>query len=152
MKRLQFSTAINAPAISVYRAMLGLDDISTYQQWTAVFNPTSTYKGSWDKGSKICFVGTGEDGSIGGMVSEIVENIPGRFVSIRHNGVINNGKEITSGPEVEQWAGGLEDYTFAEKAGVTTVTIALDTSPEFESYFSEASPKSLALLKALVEQ
>jgi len=151
MKRLQFSTTIQAPAITVYRAMLGLDDISTYEHWTAVFNPTSTYKGSWDKGSKIHFVGTGEDGTTGGMVSQIEENIPGKFVSIRHIGLLNDDIEILSGPEVEPWAGGLENYNFEENAGATTVTIALDTTPEHESYFSESSPKSLELLKELVE-
>jgi hypothetical protein len=152
MKTLQFSTTIQAPAITVYRAMLGLDDISTYQQWTSVYNPTSTYRGSWDKGSKIQFIGTSEDGTTGGMVSQIVDNIPGQFVSIRHIGIVSGDQEITSGPEVEAWAGGLENYTFEEYAGITTVTIALDTAPEFESYFSEASPKSLELLKELVER
>jgi hypothetical protein len=86
------------------------------------------------------------------MVSQIVDNIPGQFVSIRHIGIVSGDQEITSGPEVEAWAGGLENYTFEENAGTTTVTIALDTAPEFESYFSETSPKSLALLKELVER
>jgi hypothetical protein len=39
MKTLQFSTTIQASAITVYRAMLGLDDISTYQQWTSALQP-----------------------------------------------------------------------------------------------------------------
>ena len=62
MKKVQFSQTIHAPAEKVYTAMLGLENRETYQQWTSVFNPTSTYEGTWDKGSKIFFVGTDENG------------------------------------------------------------------------------------------
>jgi len=57
---------------------------STYEQWTSLFNPTSTYEGSWDKGSKILFIGVDDKGQKRGMASRIDENIPNRFVSIQH--------------------------------------------------------------------
>jgi hypothetical protein len=44
---------------------------SDYAQWTSLFNPTSTYEGSWDKGNKILFIGVDEKGEKGGMVSRI---------------------------------------------------------------------------------
>ena len=62
MKKLQFKKEINATAQKVYETMLGLIDKSTYEQWVSVFNPTSTYEGKWDKGSKIYFIGTDENG------------------------------------------------------------------------------------------
>lgn len=74
MKKLEFRIEINASAQKVYEAMLGLNDKSTCEYWTATFNPTSTYEGSWTKGSKILFVGVDESGKKGGMVSEVVEN------------------------------------------------------------------------------
>ncbi len=52
MKKVQFKTIINAPVSKVYRTMLGLENKSTYEAWTAEFNPTSTFEGSWQKGSK----------------------------------------------------------------------------------------------------
>jgi len=52
--------------------------------FTAAFNPTSSYEGTWQKGSKIYFTGTDENGKRGGMISEIAEYIPNQFVSIRH--------------------------------------------------------------------
>jgi hypothetical protein len=79
MQKLQFKKEINVSAQKVYEAMLGLNDKSTYQYWTSAFNPTSTYEGSWEKGSKIHFVGTDENGKKGGMVSEIAENKPAEF-------------------------------------------------------------------------
>ena len=86
MKKLQFKVSIKAPVAKVYDLMLGISSKSTYEQWTALFNPTSTYEGSWDKGSKMLFVGVDEKGEKGGMVSRIVENDPKRFVSIQHYG------------------------------------------------------------------
>lgn len=151
MKSLQFTQAIHAPADKVYRAMLGLDDKRTYEQWTSAFNPTSTYEGRWDKGSKICFVGTDEHGKKGGMVSEVAEHRPAAFVSIRHYGILDGETEITSGEQVEKWAGSRENYSYKEQAGITTVVVDLDTTEEFIDYFRDTYPKALAKLKALAE-
>ena len=118
MKKLQFKVNINAPVTRVYDFMLGLNSKSTYEEWTALFNPTSTFEGSWDKGSKIFFVGVDEKGEKGGMVSRIIENIPNRFVSVQHYGLIQADKEITEGPEVEKWANGFENYTSKRTMGL----------------------------------
>src|SRR5918993_4251118 len=144
MKKLQFKTSINAPVTMVYDFMLGISNKSTYEQWTSLFNPTSTYEGSWQKGNKILFVGVDEKGERGGMVSRIAENIPNRFVSIQHYGLIKADKEITEGPEVEKWANGFENYTFEENDGATTVTVDLDTTEDFVDYMNESYPKALA--------
>ena len=100
MKKLQFSIEIKAPVMKAYDTMLGLTEKSAYEQWTAVFNPTSTYIGNWEKGSKILFVGMDEKGEKGGMVSRIIENTPNQFVSIQHYGLFKADQEITEGPEV----------------------------------------------------
>jgi hypothetical protein len=117
-----------------------------------MFNPTSTYEGSWDKGSKILFVGVDENGKKDGMVSRIVENIPNQFVSIQHYGLVNAGKEITEGPEVEKWANGLESYSFEETNGAVIITVDLDTSEEFIDYMNESYPKALDKLKEICEK
>jgi hypothetical protein len=46
MQKLQFKIVIHATAQTVYETMLGLKNKSTYEQWTAAFNPTSTYEGN----------------------------------------------------------------------------------------------------------
>jgi hypothetical protein len=151
MKKLQFKISINAPATKIYNLMLGISSKSTYEQWTALFNPTSTYEGSWDKGNKMLFIGVDEKGEKGGMVSMIDEIIPNRFVSIKHYGLFKSGKEITEGPEVEKWANGFENYTFEENNGTTTVTVDLDTAEDFLDYMNETYPKALDKLKELCE-
>jgi hypothetical protein len=151
MQKLQFNVSINAPVAKIYDIMLGISNKSTYEQWTALFNPTSTYEGSWEKGSKMLFVGVDEKGEKGGMVSKIVDNIPDKFVSIQHYGLVTGDKEITEGPEVEKWANGFEDYHFDETNGTTTVTVELDTTEDFLSYMNEAYPKALNKLKEICE-
>lgn len=152
MKKLQFKTAIDAPAKKVYETMLGLVDKSTYEHWTSAFNPTSTFEGSWKKGSKIYFLGTDENGKKGGMVSEVTENKPAEFVSIRHYGFLDGDTEITSGEEVEKWAGGLENYSFEENQGITIVKVDIDVIEEYLDYFNNTYPKALEKLKAIAEK
>jgi hypothetical protein len=131
MKKLQFNVSIKAPAGRVYDRMLGISSKLTYEQWTALFNPTSTYEGNWKK--------------------EISENVPGRFVSIRHYGLVKANAEITEGPDVEKWANGFENYSFEEADGITTVKVELDTNEEFSEYMSQTYPKALDRLREICE-
>lgn len=89
---LHFEIEIQAPVEKVYETML---HDKTYREWTSIFNATSHFKGSWNKNEKILFMGTDADGKEGGMMSRIKENIPFKFVSIEHLGMINGEEEIT---------------------------------------------------------
>jgi hypothetical protein len=151
MKKLTFKTTINATAQKVYETMLGLTNKSTYEQWTAVFNPTSTYEGTWEKESKMLFVGVDENGKKGGMVSEIEAHQPAKFISIRHYGILDSDTEITNGEQVEQWAGGHENYSYQENKGITTVTVDIDVAEEYLDYFESTYPAALDKLKEISE-
>lgn len=151
MIKLKFKVNINAPVAKSYNFMLGINNKSTYEQWTALFNPTSTYEGNWEKGTKMVFLGVDENGEKGGMVSKIVENIPNQFVSIQHYGLLKADTEITEGPEVEKWANSLENYSFEENNGITTLIVELDTTEDFIEYMNQTYPKALDKLKELCE-
>src|SRR5690606_9178918 len=99
--KLKFKIEISAPVEKVFNTML---EQESYKQWTAAFNPTSFYEGSWRKGEKIYFIGLDENGKRGGMVAEIEENIPNEFISICHRGLLDGEEEILEGPQVEAWA------------------------------------------------
>jgi hypothetical protein len=152
MKKMQYKTEVNASAQKAYLTMLGINDVALYQQWTAEFNPTSTYEGSWEKGSKILFIGVSEDGKRGGMIARVVENVPNKFVSLQHYGIVNGDEEIFDGPDVEKWAGSFENYTFQESQEKTTITVEMDVMPEYLDYFDETYPKALNKLKEIIEQ
>lgn len=152
MKRLQFKSDINAPAAKVYGTMIGKE---TFRQWTAVFNPSSdlgggNVEGSWEKGSKILFVGTNKEGKREGMVGFIRENIPGRFVSIEYEGILDGDNEITSGPTAAEWQG-FENYSFETNDGTTAVTVDIDVNDQMLDYFRETYPKALNKLKEICE-
>jgi hypothetical protein len=104
------------------------------------------------KGSKILFLGSDELGEQGGMVAEIAEMVPEEMVTIRHYGLYKSGEEITEGPEVDKWAGGIEQYAFKEDHGITTVTVHLDSTDEFVDYMNEKYPKALEMLKRISEE
>ena len=151
MKKLEFKIELNSSAEKAFNTMLGLKDISTYEKWTSEFNPTSTYEGSWVEGSKILFIGIGEGGKRGGMVSRISKNVPDQFISIEHYGILDGEIEITSGPQVERWAGGFENYSFREEGGNTIITVEIDVVDEFIDYFQNTYPKALDKLKEVIE-
>jgi uncharacterized protein YndB with AHSA1/START domain len=147
METLHFEIVIDALPEKVYGKML---DERHYSEWTSEFGADSHFKGSWDKGSKILFIGTDQEGNSGGMVSRIKENIPGKFLSIEHLGIIRDGMEVTTGPETE-WAGALENYTFFQEDDKTLLEIDMDVTLEFKSMFLETWPRALNKLKAICE-
>jgi hypothetical protein len=151
MKRFTYTIEINSPVQQAYEKMLGLKDKASYEFWTKAFNPTSSWEGSWEKGSKIYFIGFDDKGNKRGMVSEILENTPAEYVSIRHYGFLEGDQEITTGEQVESWAGGCENYHYSEKDGITTVKVELDSVAEYEDFFNSTYPKALGLLKEIVE-
>jgi uncharacterized protein YndB with AHSA1/START domain len=147
-EKLKFEISINARVEKVYKTML---EKTSYEAWTSIFNPSSSYEGSWEKGSKILFIGTNSKGEKEGMVSKIKDNITNKFVSIEHLGMIQNGKEIMTGPEVEAWAGALENYSFESAGDKTLLSVEMDANEAFKSYFMDTWPKALDKLKSICE-
>jgi uncharacterized protein YndB with AHSA1/START domain len=146
---LRFKIKINSSIDKVYKIFLAE---KPYQEWTKVFNPHSTFIGSWNKGAMIRFIGIDEMGNRRGMLSRIRENMPAKFVSIEHLGIIHGEKEIMSGPEVSGWAGALENYKLTPEGQSTIFEVFLDSNQEFKSYFLETWPKALQELKTVCEK
>ena len=151
MQKLKFIQEIQAPASKVYETMLGLKDKSTYEAWTALFNPTSSYEGNWAQGEKILFIGYDENGKKGGMIAQVEEHVPAQRISLRHYGILDGDEEVTSGEQIENWAGAHEDYTFENRNGNTTVIVEVDVNDEYLDYFEDTYPKALLKLKELCE-
>lgn len=144
LKRLQWSVDIAAPASKVYQMLIGPE---SYTQWTSVFGEDLYFEGSWQKGQRIRF--RTPDGH--GVVSEIAENRPNEFLSIRHIGYIDDdGIEDTSSEAILAWAPAYENYTFTATPQGTKLTVEQDITDDFES-MPEAWPKALEKLKALCE-
>ncbi len=147
---MHFEISINAPVQKVWDMMLGQE---TYKEWTSVFEPTSYYEGSWDKGTKMKFLGASGDG----MISEVAENNLCKFISIKHLGEIHDGVEDTTSEAVRKWLPAFENYTFTDKDGATQLEIDMDmaSSPEskaMKEMFEGMWPKALLKLKEICEK
>lgn len=144
LKRIQFTTTINAPVPTVWRVMIGPE---SYERWTSAFSEGSCFEGSWEQGSKIKFLAPSGDG----MVAEIAENREHEFISIRHLGYLSSGVEDTTSESVRAWAPAYENYTFIGVPEGTKLVVELDVPGEWEQHMNEAWPKALALLAQLSE-
>ena len=85
------------------------------------------------------------------MISKVSVHVPAEFVSLQNIGFIDGDDEITSGPEVEEWLGGHENYRFIEEQGRTTLTVEVDVADDHAEFFNNAYPVALDRLKRLAE-
>ena len=148
-EKLHFEIEINAPVAKVWDTMLAPE---TYKKWVAVFEPSSYFEGSWEKDSKIRFLGGGGDG----MTSKIAENIPQKFLSIKHLGLVKNGVDDTTSEEARKWVG-FENYTFIDKGAMTKLEVdfemvATAESKEMLEMFTDMWPEALQKLKEISER
>ena len=142
MKKIHYQIEINCPKEQVFSIML---DKQHYREWTAEFNPTSHYEGSWKEGSKILFLGETEDGEKAGMQSLIEKLEPNKFISIKHLGMLEKGKETPFEQEL------YENYYFEEKDGSTLLKVEMDTEDDWIDYFGKTWPNALQKLKEVCE-
>ena len=147
---MHFEITINAPVTKVWDTMLAQE---TYRQWTAAFEPTSYYEGSWEKGSKMKFLGAGGSG----MISQIVENIPYKFISTEHLGEIKDGVIDTTSEAVKKWLPAFENYTFTDNGDSTLLQIDMEMgsseeSKQMKEMFEGMWPKALLILKEVCEK
>ena len=149
MEKLHTSIIINAPKEHVWDVMLGDE---TYRQWTSAFHAGSYYRGDWNKGSKILFIGPDEDGTEMGMVSRIAENRLHEYISIEHVGIYANGIEDTTSDEAKKWAPAFENYIFESVDGGTKLTIDQDMESEHKEMFETMWTGALRKLKELAEK
>ena len=144
MNTQHFDIHIQAPRERVWATML---QSPTYEQWTSVFCEGSRFEGSWNAGERIRFLGPNGQG----MVSEIAEHRPAEFVSIRHLGFIENGREDTTSDAVRAWAPCFENYTFTDEGGGTRLRVDLDAFGGYEDMMARLWPPALDQLKRLCE-
>ncbi len=127
-------------------------DKPTYEERTETFSPGSTYEGSWEQDSSMKFFSSA--GAAGeGMISEIAENRPNKFLSIRHLWMIMLNKETWQLETTMYPEQGYENYTFSEENGVTTVAVLMSWLPdEYVPMMNEMRPKALVSLKEICER
>ena len=84
--------------------------------------------------------------------SEVAENRPQEFLSLKHLGYVRDGVEDTESEMVRAWAPAFENYSLSYVGLSTQLRVDLDVTPEFEEYMTKVWPKALARLKQLCEE
>ena len=148
MEKINSTIQINSSRQHVWDTMLGKE---TYPIWAKEFSPDNEVpliEGDWSQGSRMRFMGKDEAGNLTGIAGVVKDNRPAEFLEMEYDSEIVNGQDVPS----PTWKGARENYTFTEQDGVTTLTINVDTLPDFKDYMSNAWVKALAKLKELSEK
>jgi uncharacterized protein YndB with AHSA1/START domain len=143
-----YSIEIDATPQRVYEMIIGN---KTYPIWVSAFSD-GYCEGNWSKGSKMYFLGVGQDGVVAGIISTIEENIPKEFISIKHIGEIKGGVEDFDSDAVKAWLPCYENYRLTQIGNHTRWEVEMDVLDSYESYFDEHWPKAQLGLKKLVEE
>lgn len=149
MKTLHYEISINASREKVWDT---LTNKATYEEWTNVFSPGSTYEGDWSEGSQILFLGPGDNGTKSGMIAKIVESRQPEYISIKHIGMIENDIEDTTSEKVQAWAPAYENYTLEEIDGGTKCIVDMQSEEEMCEFFDQTWPQALQKLKEICER
>jgi uncharacterized protein YndB with AHSA1/START domain len=146
MEHLEYEVVISAPANKVWETMLQKE---SYKQWVGKSWPGSSYEGKWEQGEKIRFIGP--DG--GGTLAEFLEVKPNKRILARHIAILGpGGTEDRTSEMAKGWIGTIEGYTFDEHDGKTTLTVSIETTPEWRQMFDDGWPASLEELKRITER
>src|SRR5690606_10986635 len=102
----------------------------------------------WEKGSKIYFTNAENEG----MVAIIHDKVDNKYMAFRHIGMVDkNGVEDLESDLVKGWVGAMETYTIRNVDGRTELFVETDTVEDHKSFFEEAWPKALEIVKSIAE-
>lgn len=145
MQTLQFKIEINASSNKVWNTLW---NDATYRKWTTAFCEGSYAVSNWNEGDGIHFL----DPNGNGMYSIIEKKIDEKLMSFKHIGNILNLEEQPLDEETKLWTNCKEIYELTEENNKTIVTVSVDTLDNYVSFFTEAMPNALELVKKLSEE
>jgi hypothetical protein len=143
MKEMQFLVEISATKEKVWDT-LWQDE--TLREWAGIIDPGTYMSGELKEGNEVQFISS-ENGY--GVTSLVEKLIDGEFLLLRHHADTQEGGKQE---RENQWTGGKESYSLAEKDDTTTLTVAFDVPPELKEYFKDNYPKALEQVKVLAER
>ncbi len=141
MKKLEFSTEINASKEKVWEALWKAEN---YAEWTKAFAEGSHIKGNLEEGEIIQFL----DGNNNGMFAKVASMIPNEKMYFIHLGEVKNGE---SG-EIIYDQDSMENYDLQEVDGITNLKATLKAPEEYIQFFANVFPAVLATVKEIAER
>ncbi|MBV4356273.1 SRPBCC family protein [Pinibacter aurantiacus] len=139
------SIDVKAPASKVWN-VLTQDKFNRI--WYAAFMEGSYAVTDWQQGSKVTFL----DGDKNGVFGKIVELKPNEKISMRYEGVVENGQETTTSDDAKQWIGATEIYSLSNTNGNTSILVELEGPVKFMEMCTPLWDKALQKIKGLSEE
>ncbi len=134
----KYSIAIQASKRDVWKTMW---NDSTFRMWAGVTDPGTYMVGELVEGKTVQFISS-ENGY--GVTSIVAELRPEEYVLLKHSAdTQNEGQQSRK----DQWTGGSEQYLLTQHDDITTLSTEFDVPLELETYFAEAYPKALNVIK-----
>ena len=116
-----------------------------FREWAGIIDPGTHMVGDLKVGSEIQFISANGYG-VTSLVEKMTKN---EFLQLRHHA---DTQEYGAKERENEWTGGKESYSLAEKDGVTSLTMVVDVPVELEDYFTTTYPKALERIKELAER
>jgi uncharacterized protein YndB with AHSA1/START domain len=142
MQEMQFRVEIKASREMVWDT-LWQDE--TFRQWAGIIDPGTHLVGELKEGNEVQFI-SGNGYGVTSLVEKLTTN---EFLLLRHRA---DTQDTRNRERAQEWTGGTESYSLAEKDGATTLTVSFDVPSEMKEYFEVNYPKALERVKALAER
>lgn len=143
-RTIEKAVVVDAPRERVWDVLL---DDATYRRWTAVFMEGSYAQTDWQEGSTVRFL----DPSGSGMLGRVIASRRPELVDIEYDGLVTDGRDVTTGEAAEEFRGGRETYRLTETGDGTHLEIAADMGEQHYDDMVAAWDRALAVVKALAE-
>lgn len=149
MNKQTYQIEINATQETIWDA---ITNPKKYRIWSYAFNKTSYFKGGWNQGDKIQFLGCDDEGKLMGMSSMIEVSKPHEYISIKHLGFIADGVEDFDSEEVKKWTPAHENYSLIPtENGKILFKAEVDLAEEYVEMFEKMWSEALQVLKVICE-
>ena len=121
----------------------------SYEQWTSIFLPGSTFEGEWRKGSEIRFLGPADASGASGLLARVSECEYPKFISLDILAEVRDGKVMNA---AEPWQGAYERYRLHPISDeLTRFELDMMTFEEHYDAMSEGWDNALEILSELAQ-
>lgn len=138
MKRVVKEVVLNTDPMDLWAI---LTDKKSYEKWTTVFSPNSTYEGIMALNEELLFT----DGSGSGMAAKVKVFEPGKHIAFGFVGEVVDGKLEAYKTENS----GIEEYILEDLNGKTKLTVHVDILDEYYQMMDEMWDNAIVKFKEL---
>jgi len=143
MRKLHFTIAIQASKERVWNTLW---EDKTFRDWASNIDEGTYMEGVMIEGNEVQFISFVNGYGVTSLVEKL---IPNEFVLFRQ---MADTKDSGERERENEWTGGTESYSLAEKDAITTLTVDMDVPPGQEENFKNSLPKALERVKILAEK